>query len=62
MTERLEAAARGVPALRSYVPALRAAFTALADLAAEGRAWTAQRVHGDLHLGQCCARPAGSGR
>lgn len=51
MTERLEAAARAVPLLRSYAPGLRTAFTALADLASEGRAWSAQRVHGDLHLG-----------
>ncbi|MGW0708806.1 maltokinase N-terminal cap-like domain-containing protein [Streptomyces sp. NPDC002643] len=58
MTERLEAAAQAVPALRPYAPALRTAFTALADLAAEGRTWTAQRIHGDLHLGQCLRSPA----
>lgn len=59
MTERLDAAAQAVPALRPYAPALRTAFTALADLAAEGRTWTAQRVHGDLHLGQCLRTAAG---
>ncbi|MCQ9131426.1 maltokinase N-terminal cap-like domain-containing protein [Streptomyces hilarionis] len=59
MTERLDAAAQAVPALRPYAPALRTAFTALADLAAEGRTWTAQRVHGDLHLGQCLRTSAG---
>ncbi|WP_333753902.1 maltokinase N-terminal cap-like domain-containing protein [Streptomyces sp. IBSBF 2394] len=59
MSERLEEAARSVPLLRSYAPALGTAFTALADLAAEGRTWTAQRVHGDLHLGQCLRSPDG---
>jgi maltokinase len=52
-------AAQAVPALRPYAPALHSAFTALADLAAEGSTWTAQRVHGDLHLGQCLRSPAG---
>ncbi|MGW3628550.1 maltokinase N-terminal cap-like domain-containing protein [Streptomyces sp. NPDC005122] len=59
MTERLAAAAQAVPALRPYAPGLRTAFEALADLAAEGRTWTAQRVHGDLHLGQCLRSPTG---
>ncbi|MFF0159494.1 maltokinase [Streptomyces sp. NPDC005263] len=59
MIERLEAATQAVPALRPYEPGLRSAFTALADLADEGRTWTAQRVHGDLHLGQCLRSPAG---
>ncbi|MFJ3024610.1 maltokinase [Streptomyces tendae] len=59
MSERLEEATRAVPLLRSYAPALGTAFTALADLAAEGRTWTAQRVHGDLHLGQCLRSPDG---
>ena len=53
MVERLEAAAQAVPALRPYVLGLHSAFEALADLAAEGHTWTAQRIHGDLHLGQC---------
>jgi maltokinase len=59
MTERLEAAMQAVPALRSYAPGLRTAFQALGDLAAEGRTWTAQRIHGDLHLGQCLRPPDG---
>ncbi|MFF4473265.1 maltokinase [Streptomyces sp. NPDC001599] len=59
MVERLEEAARAVPLLRSYAPGLRTAFTALADLASEGRTWSAQRVHGDLHLGQCLRSPDG---
>ncbi|MFD5495659.1 maltokinase [Streptomyces sp. NPDC127091] len=59
MAERLEAAAQAVPALRPYADGLGSAYTALADLAAEGQTWTAQRVHGDLHLGQCLRSPAG---
>ncbi|MFE9453387.1 maltokinase [Streptomyces sp. NPDC006739] len=59
MTERLTAAVQAVPALRPYESGLRSAFEALADLAAEGRTWTAQRVHGDLHLGQCLRSPSG---
>ena len=49
MAERLEAAAHSVPTLRPFVPGLRNAFGALAtcDLGPP-----AQRVHGDLHLGQ----------
>ncbi|MEU1039582.1 maltokinase [Streptomyces sp. NPDC005551] len=59
MTERLEAAAQAVPALRPYAPGLRSAFQALSDLAAEGHTWTAQRIHGDLHLGQCLRSASG---
>jgi len=59
MVERLDSAAQAVPVLRPYVPGLRSAFTALAELAAEGRTWTAQRIHGDLHLGQCLRAPSG---
>ncbi|MFJ8083829.1 maltokinase [Streptomyces sp. NPDC096205] len=59
MRERLDAAAQAVPALRPYAPGLRTAFDALADLAAEGHTWTAQRIHGDLHLGQCLRSPSG---
>ncbi|ANS68084.1 hypothetical protein SLINC_5860 [Streptomyces lincolnensis] len=59
MIERLEAAVQAVPGLRPYAPGLHSSFTALADLAAEGRTWTAQRIHGDLHLGQCLRSPAG---
>ncbi|MDO0936731.1 maltokinase [Streptomyces sp. DG2A-72] len=62
MVERLDAAAQAVPTLRPYAPGLLSAFEALADLAAEGRTWTAQRIHGDLHLGQCLRSPAGQWR
>ncbi|MFD0414429.1 maltokinase [Streptomyces sp. NPDC127108] len=61
MAERLDAAARAVPALRPYAPALRTAYDALADLATEGdTGLMAQRVHGDLHLGQCLRAPSGT--
>ncbi|WP_306337816.1 maltokinase [Streptomyces sp. KL118A] len=59
MAERLTAAAQSVPALRPYAPGLLTAFEALADLGGEGLAWQAQRVHGDLHLGQCLRSPDG---
>ncbi|MET9772631.1 phosphotransferase [Streptomyces sp. NPDC006367] len=59
MTARLEEAVHAVPALLPYAPGLRTAFTALADLAGEGRTWTAQRIHGDLHLGQCLRSASG---
>ncbi|MEV7197853.1 maltokinase [Streptomyces sp. NPDC093510] len=59
MAERLTAAAQAVPALRPYAPGLLTAFEALADLGGEGQSWTAQRVHGDLHLGQCLRSPDG---
>ncbi|WP_328695539.1 MULTISPECIES: maltokinase N-terminal cap-like domain-containing protein [unclassified Streptomyces] len=52
MVRRLEAAAHAVPELVPYVPGLRAAFDAVTVLGHRGRSWTAQRVHGDLHLGQ----------
>ncbi|MFH9088202.1 maltokinase [Streptomyces sp. NPDC017673] len=60
MTERLAAAVQAVPALRPYERGLRSAYQALGTLAAEGRTWTAQRVHGDLHLGQCLRSPSGA--
>ncbi|MFD7713807.1 maltokinase [Streptomyces sp. NPDC059785] len=60
MTERLEAAVQAVPTLRPYAPGLRSAFEALSALAAEGHTWTAQRIHGDLHLGQCLRAPSGA--
>ncbi|MFE9444585.1 maltokinase [Streptomyces sp. NPDC006602] len=49
MTERLDSAAHCVPALKPFVPGLRAAFGALATCDAGP---PAQRIHGDLHLGQ----------
>lgn len=51
MVQRLEAAAHAVPALVPYVPGLRAAFDSVTALGHRG-GWAAQRVHGDLHLGQ----------
>lgn len=50
MTARLAATAREVPALRPYEAGLRGAFDALA--ASRGAGVAAQRIHGDLHLGQ----------
>ncbi|MCC9157522.1 maltokinase [Streptomyces parvulus] len=49
MTERLNAAAHCVPALQPFVPGLRAAFAALTTCDSGP---PAQRIHGDLHLGQ----------
>jgi maltokinase len=49
MNERLTAAAHCVPALRPFVPGLRTAFAALSTCDAGP---PAQRIHGDLHLGQ----------
>ncbi|MFF7678183.1 maltokinase [Actinacidiphila glaucinigra] len=52
MAGRLDAAATAVPALRPYRTALRTAFDDLAALGTRGTTLAAQRVHGDLHLGQ----------
>ncbi|MFJ7151305.1 maltokinase [Streptomyces sp. NPDC100445] len=49
MCARLDAAAHAVPALAPFVPGLRAAFGALATC---DTGPPAQRIHGDLHLGQ----------
>lgn len=49
MSRRLTVAAHCVPVLRPYVPGLRAAFAALTTCAPGP---PAQRIHGDLHLGQ----------
>ncbi|QTD96287.1 maltokinase N-terminal cap-like domain-containing protein [Streptomyces cyanogenus] len=49
MRARLDAAAHAVPGLLPYVPGLRAAFGALATC---DTGPPAQRIHGDLHLGQ----------
>ena len=59
MTRRLEEAVRAVPALRPYATGLRSAYRALAALGDRDLRWTAQRVHGDLHLGQCLRAPSG---
>ncbi|MGH3366505.1 MAG: maltokinase N-terminal cap-like domain-containing protein [Nocardioidaceae bacterium] len=49
MQDRLDAAVHVVPALEPHASGLRQAFDAMAKTAGEV---TAQRVHGDLHLGQ----------
>ncbi|WP_069170622.1 maltokinase N-terminal cap-like domain-containing protein [Streptomyces griseus] len=59
MIERLESAAQAVPALVPYVPGLRTAFDAVAALGRTGKGWAAQRIHGDLHLGQTLRGPDG---
>ncbi|MGW0903453.1 maltokinase N-terminal cap-like domain-containing protein [Streptomyces sp. NPDC002853] len=59
MAERLTTAAGAVPALQPYAPALHTTYEALADLGRGEETWTAQRIHGDLHLGQCLRSPAG---
>lgn len=58
MAGRLDAAARAVPALLPYRAGLRGAFAALGELARQGQTRLAQRVHGDLHLGQALRNPA----
>ncbi|MFF3405631.1 phosphotransferase [Streptomyces sp. NPDC002742] len=50
MHERLDAAVRSVPELHPHATGLRSAFDALAALDSAVR--PAQRIHGDLHLGQ----------
>ena len=52
MTLRLDAAALAVPALTPYRDPLRRIFQELARSARDGRLLRAQRIHGDLHLGQ----------
>ncbi len=52
MTDRLDRATHAVPALTAYAPALRQAYADLAALAERGAPPAAQRIHGDLHLGQ----------
>jgi maltokinase len=59
MTERLAEAASAVPALRPYRTGLRRAYDDLADLARRGGHCVAQRLHGDLHLGQVLRGPGG---
>ncbi|MEY9966264.1 maltokinase [Streptacidiphilus sp. MAP12-16] len=52
MALRLDAAAVAVPALVPYRTPLRRIFRDLAESARDGRLLRAQRIHGDLHLGQ----------
>lgn len=66
MSGRLDATAQAVPALVPYVAGLRTTFDALARSGSGaagdgsvGRITRAQRVHGDLHLGQTLRTPDG---
>jgi maltokinase len=52
MVGRLEAALPVVPELASYADGLRSTFRGVADIGTDGGSATAQRVHGDFHLGQ----------
>jgi maltokinase len=52
MAERLDATVAAVPALARYAEGLRGAFRDLDQLAGAGVELPAQRIHGDLHLGQ----------
>ena len=52
MALRLDAAVLAVPELAPYRDPLRRNFQALAASARDGRLLRAQRIHGDLHLGQ----------
>ncbi|MFC4951212.1 maltokinase N-terminal cap-like domain-containing protein [Pseudonocardia sp. GCM10023141] len=54
--ERLASAADQVPALAEHLPAIGAVYDEVAQLGAEV---PAQRVHGDLHLGQTLRTPYG---
>ncbi|MBC9711443.1 maltokinase [Streptomyces sp. TRM66268-LWL] len=59
MVQRLRDTAQDVPMLRPYVPALTDAFEELRQLP-DADIGFAQRVHGDLHLGQCLRAPDGT--
>ncbi len=52
MLSRLEVAVAIVPELVPHADDLRATFRGVAGLGTAGQAATAQRVHGDFHLGQ----------
>jgi maltokinase len=54
MTARLAAAARAVPELAGYAPAVESAFRAAGSAPVP-----VQRIHGDLHLGQVLRTPKG---
>ncbi|MFH7340189.1 hypothetical protein [Streptomyces sp. KHY 26] len=59
MTERLALAAREVPALARHRDGVTRLYDAWAEAGARGCPILAQRVHGDLHLGQALPTPAG---
>ncbi|MGW1868364.1 maltokinase N-terminal cap-like domain-containing protein [Streptomyces mauvecolor] len=52
LAERLATAAAQVPELRPYTRQLGALYQDVAEVARRGNPLLAQRVHGDLHLGQ----------
>jgi maltokinase len=52
MTARLDAALAVVPELEVHADGLRRTFREVTELAGAGQSATAQRVHGDFHLGQ----------
>jgi maltokinase len=52
MLHRLDAALEVVPELAEHADGLRRTFRGVADLGTAGETATAQRVHGDFHLGQ----------
>ncbi len=54
MSEQLQAAVRAVPALAEFAPAIGAVY---AELAKVPDPISAQRIHGDLHLGQTLRTP-----
>jgi maltokinase len=60
MAARLEAASASVPALRPYREGLLDAYRDLAGLGTVGGSRPAQRVHGDLHLGQVLGSDGGA--
>ncbi|MGI5340142.1 maltokinase N-terminal cap-like domain-containing protein [Streptomyces sp. CA-181903] len=60
MRHRLDVTAEAVPALRPYRDALRAAYDELTRPPGPGRPRRAQRIHGDLHLGQALRTPDGN--
>ncbi|MCQ4080468.1 phosphotransferase [Streptomyces sp. RB6PN25] len=58
MAERLDATVAAVPALAPYRTGLLDAFRDLVTFGSDGGTVRAQRIHGDLHLGQALWTPA----
>ncbi|MFR9725429.1 maltokinase N-terminal cap-like domain-containing protein [Streptomyces sp. MS19] len=57
MGRRLDEAAEAVPALRPYRAGLHRSFDTVGEFARRGGTCVAQRLHGDLHLGQVLHTP-----